>query len=66
MRERARPDDRILPLTRAIVVVVVGILVLATDVLYLHPEQTPDRFAWTIQPTFTAMVMGAGYGSSIC
>ena len=43
----------------------IGILVLAWVVLFLLPTQTDHRFAWTIQPTMTAMLMGAGYGSAL-
>jgi len=59
------PDDRILPLTRVAALVVIGILVLATVILFGLPSQTDHRFAWTIEPTMTAMLMGAGYGSAI-
>lgn len=58
-------DDRILPFTRVVAGVVIVILVFAWIVLYLLPAETDHRFAWTIQPTMTAMVMGAGYGSAI-
>jgi hypothetical protein len=58
-------DDRILPLTRVAALVVIAILVLATVVLFGLPSQTDHRFAWTIDSTMTAMLMGAGYGSAI-
>lgn len=57
-------DDRILPFTRAVALVVIGILMTAWVILYLWPEQTDRRFAWTIEPTMTPMLMGAGYGSA--
>ncbi len=44
---------------------VIVILLIATVVLFLLPTQTDHRFAWTIQPTMTAMLMGAGYGSAL-
>jgi hypothetical protein len=44
---------------------VIVILVFATVVLFLLPAETDRRFAWTIQPTMTAMLMGAGYGSAL-
>jgi hypothetical protein len=31
--------------------------------LYLFPDRTADLFAWTIQPTMSALLMGAGYGA---
>jgi hypothetical protein len=58
-------DDRILPFTRAVAAVVIVILIFACVVLYLYPDQTDRRFAWTIHPSMTAMVMGAGYGSAL-
>lgn len=58
-------DDRILPVTRAVAAAVIVILLVAWVVLFLLPGQTDHRFAWTIQPTMTAMLMGAGYGSAL-
>jgi hypothetical protein len=58
-------DDRILPATRIVAVAVIGILLLAWLVLFLRPGETDRRFAWTIDSTMTAMLMGAGYGSAI-
>ncbi|MGZ4148489.1 MAG: hypothetical protein ACXVQJ_00465 [Actinomycetota bacterium] len=58
-------DDRVLPLTRAVAAVVIAFLLVAWVVLFLLPGQTDRRFAWTIQPTMTAMLMGAGYGSAL-
>jgi hypothetical protein len=57
-------DDRILPFTRVLAAVVTAILVMAWVVLFLWPEQTDRRFAWTVEPTMTPMLMGAGYGSA--
>ena len=57
-------DDRILVLTRAVALVVIAILMTAWVVLFVWPEQTDRRFAWTIEPTMTPMLMGAGYGSA--
>ncbi len=58
-------DDRILPFTRAVAAAVIVVLVFAFIVLFLLPGQTDRRFAWTIHPAMTAMLMGAGYGSAI-
>jgi len=57
-------DDRILPVARILAAVVIVILVVAWVTLFLYPDQTDHRFAWTITPTMTAMLMGAGYGSA--
>jgi hypothetical protein len=45
--------------------VVIVILLIAWIVLFLLPGQTDHRFAWTILPSMTAMLMGAGYGSAL-
>lgn len=65
MTEAPLRNDRILPLTRVVAAVVIVILLIATVVLFFLPAQTDHRFAWTIQPTMTAMLMGAGYGSAL-
>ena len=57
-------DDRILPATRILAAVVIVVLALAWVILFLTPDQTDHRFAWTIMPTMTAMLMGASYGSA--
>jgi hypothetical protein len=63
---RAAPgDDRILLFTRVVAAVVIVILLFAWAVLFLLPSQTDHRFAWTIQPSMTAMLMSAGYGSAL-
>jgi hypothetical protein len=65
MARTAPRDDRVLPLTRVVAAVVIAILVLAWIVLFVFPSDTDHRFAWTIQSTMTAMLMGAGYGSAL-
>lgn len=54
-------DDRILPATRWVARIIVPILALAFVILYGLPHRTADYFAWTINPTMTPMMMGAGY-----
>lgn len=54
-------DDRILPLTRIILMVVVPFLLLAFLILYVFPETSGERFAWEIKPNMTALLIGAGY-----
>lgn len=54
-------DDRILPATRWVAALVAPILGLAFIILYFLPGRTGDFFAWTIKPTMTPMMMGAGY-----
>jgi hypothetical protein len=57
-------DDRILVVSRILAAAVIVVLVLAWVTLFLLPDQTDHRFAWTITPTMTAMLMGASYGSA--
>ena len=54
-------DDRVLPLTRVVAVVIVPFLLVAFAVLYPWPTDTDRLFAWTIKPTMTPMVLGAVY-----
>ncbi|UCH59329.1 MAG: hypothetical protein JSV61_14065 [Anaerolineales bacterium] len=56
-----QPDDHIFPITRLVAGIVVPVLVLAFIILYFFPELSGQRFAWEIQPSMTAMFMGAGY-----
>ena len=58
--ETAR-DDRILPLTRAVAVIVVPFLLVAFGVLYVRPETAAGLFAWPVKPQLTAMLLGAAY-----
>jgi hypothetical protein len=59
-RERAR-DDRILPTTKVVLIIVVPFLALAFLILYFFPERTGQRFAWAIKPAMTSLFIGAGY-----
>lgn len=54
-------DDRILPLTRLVSVVIVPFLLAGFVILYLFPDRTEQLFAWTIEPRMTPLLMGAGY-----
>lgn len=56
---RRRRDDRVLPGTRAVAGIIVPFLIAAFS-LWIVPGRT-GWFAWTIHPTMTPMVMGAGY-----
>lgn len=62
---RVERNDRILPVTRIIGAIIAPILLGAFIILYLVPHQTSAWFAWTIQPSITAMIMGAGYGTGV-
>lgn len=54
-------DDRILPVTRVVSLLVIPFLWLAFLILYFSPELTGERFAWAINPPMTSLYMGAGY-----
>lgn len=61
MKNNPTQDDLILPATRWVARIIVPILGLAFLILYGLPQRTADFFAWTINPTMTPMMMGAGY-----
>jgi len=54
-------DDRVLPGTRVLAVVLVPILVAAFVILYGFPADTGRLFAWTISPQLTPMVLASAY-----
>ncbi|MGO4359760.1 hypothetical protein [Terrabacter sp. RAF57] len=56
-----RRDDRVLPATRVLCVVLVPILLTAFVILYGFPSDTGRLFAWTIRPSLTPMVLGSAY-----
>ena len=55
--------DRILPLTRWTFLVFAVILVSAVIILWGTPGETPDRWAWTIEPDLTPIFMGSVYAA---
>lgn len=57
--------DRILPITRWVALLVIPFLIAAFAILYLVPEQTEQLFAWKLQPTMSAMMLGAAYAGGI-
>jgi hypothetical protein len=54
-------DDRVFGSTRILGIVIVPFLLVAFVLLYFFPDDTGHYFAWTIKPTMTPLVMGAGY-----
>ncbi len=54
-------DDRILPETRVLSAFIVPFLLVAFVMLYFFPDNTDTLFAWTIKPSMTCLIMGAGY-----
>lgn len=57
--------DRILPITRAVAVVVIPFLVAAFVILYGYPTETDRLFAWPLRPTMSAMMLAAAYAGGI-
>jgi hypothetical protein len=55
------PDDRVLPLTRWVSLVIIPFLAVAFVVLVPFPTDTGRLFAWDIKPTLTPMVLGSVY-----
>jgi hypothetical protein len=58
---RIARDDRVLPETRVVSALIVPFLIAGFVILYLFPDGTGRFFAWTIEPSMTPLVMGAGY-----
>lgn len=54
-------DDRILPVTRIVAILVIPFLWLAFLILFFFPDSTGERFAWLIKPHMTSLYIGAGY-----
>ncbi len=59
MTGRAR--DEMAPFTKWLALLILPFLVVASVLLYLLPTETELLFAWTIQPTLTAMLLGSAY-----
>jgi len=57
--------DRILPETRWLAALVIPFLVIAFVILYIFPQDSEKLFAWKIQPTMSAMMLGAAYAGGI-
>lgn len=54
-------DDRVLAFTRGLSWVIAPVLVLAFVLLWPVPTDTGQRFAWSIRPTLTPMVLASAY-----
>lgn len=65
LQKATTEDDRILPLTRVLAAIVIPALVIASIILYLIPQRSGELFAWSVQPTMTAMMLGATYAGGI-
>lgn len=58
-------DNRVLPTTRGIAVLVIPFLLVAFVILYLTPVQTERWFAWALRPTMSAMMLGSAYAGGV-
>jgi hypothetical protein len=54
-------DDRLLGPTRWVSAVIVPVLIAAFVILYGFPHETMRLWGWTVRPSMSALVMGAGY-----
>jgi hypothetical protein len=57
--------DHILPETRWLAALVIPFLVIAFVILYIFPQNSEKLFAWKIQPSMSAMMLGAAYAGGI-
>lgn len=58
-------NNRILPFTRWVAALVIPFLATAFVILFILPDQTEQLFAWKIQPSMSAMMLGATYAGGI-
>jgi hypothetical protein len=58
-------DNQILLETRWIAALVIPFLVVAFVILFIFPYQTEMLFAWKIQPSMSAMMLGSAYAGGI-
>jgi hypothetical protein len=58
-------EDRILPEARWVAALVIPFLVVAFLILYMLPQETERLFAWRMQPSMSAMMLGAAYAGGI-
>lgn len=60
-----KPRNQILPETRWVAALVIPFLVVAFVILFILPQNTEQLFAWKIQPSMSAMMLGAAYAGGI-
>lgn len=61
----SNPVDQILPATRWVATLVLPFLVVAFVILFIFPQETEKLFAWKLQPSMSAMMLGAAYAGGI-
>ena len=59
------PTDKVLPETRWVAAVIIPFLVVALLILLLAPTRTGELFAWKLQPTMSAMMLGSAYAGGV-
>lgn len=57
--------NQIFPQTRWLAALVIPFLVVAFIILFIFPEKTEQLFAWKIQPSMSAMMLGSAYAGGI-
>lgn len=63
--DRGRGDDRTLPITRVVAIVLVPFLAVAAVILFAFPARTGELFAWPIEPPLSAAVLASAYVGGI-
>ena len=58
-------DNQILLETRWVAALVIPFLVVAFVILFIFPNETEMLFAWKIQPSMSAMMLGSAYAGGI-
>lgn len=58
-------SNQILPETRWVAILVIPFLVVAFVILFVFPQETERLFAWRVQPSMSAMMLGAAYAGGI-
>lgn len=58
-------DERVLPVTRIVAVVILPFLVVAATLLYALPTRTGELFAWQIDPPMSAYLLASAYVGGI-
>ncbi len=54
-------NDRLLAPTKWVATAVIPVLAAAFVILYFFPTRTAQLWSWTIHPSMSALIMGAGY-----
>jgi hypothetical protein len=58
-------DDRVLPVTRWVAIVILPFLAVAAFLLFVFPDRTGELFAWAIAPPLSAFLLASAYVGGI-